>query len=218
MLSTKLLWNLSQPSSRAVLARIPTALLLAAPSCPTPCDPMDCTPPGSSVRGILQARILEGVAISFSRGSSPHRDWTHVSYASCIGRRVLHLWATSQTAIALPNYSLLNFHVTVLARVYCMWRSSREFNACDCSRESLLHVMILSSLLHVMILARVYCMWRFSREFNVCDCSRESLMHVTVLGRVYCMWRFSREFNACDCSREDNACDDSRDGHGEKSL
>ena len=39
-------------------------------SCPTLCDPMDCCPPGSSLHGILQARILEWVAISFSRGSS----------------------------------------------------------------------------------------------------------------------------------------------------
>ena len=38
--------------------------------CPTLCDPMDCSPPGSSVHGIFQARILEWVAISFSRGSS----------------------------------------------------------------------------------------------------------------------------------------------------
>ena len=38
--------------------------------CPTLCDPMDCSPPGFSVHGILQARILEWVAISFSRGSS----------------------------------------------------------------------------------------------------------------------------------------------------
>ena len=39
-------------------------------SCPTLCDPMDCNPPGSSVRGILQARILECVAMPSSRGSS----------------------------------------------------------------------------------------------------------------------------------------------------
>ena len=48
--------------------------------CPTLCDPIDCSPPGSSVLGILQARILEWVAISFSRGSSQPRDWTHVSH------------------------------------------------------------------------------------------------------------------------------------------
>ena len=41
-----------------------------AQSCPTLCDPMDCSLPGSSVHGILQARILEWVAVSFSRGSS----------------------------------------------------------------------------------------------------------------------------------------------------
>ena len=47
--------------------------------CLTLCDPMDCGPPSSSVYGILQARILEWVAISFSRGSSRPRDWTRVS-------------------------------------------------------------------------------------------------------------------------------------------
>ena len=56
---------------------------LAGKSCPTLCDPTDCSPPGSSVHGISQARILECVAISFSRGSSQHRNWTHIS---CIGR------------------------------------------------------------------------------------------------------------------------------------
>ena len=48
-------------------------------SCLTLCHPMNCTPPGSSVHGILQARILEWVAIPFSRGSSWPRDWTLVS-------------------------------------------------------------------------------------------------------------------------------------------
>ena len=44
--------------------------VLVTQSCQTPCDPMDCSPPGSSVHRILQARILEWVAVSFSRGSS----------------------------------------------------------------------------------------------------------------------------------------------------
>ena len=60
-------------------------------SCPTLCDAMDCSPPGSSVHGILQARILEWVAMSSSRGSSQSRDRTCVSYVSYIGRRVLNL-------------------------------------------------------------------------------------------------------------------------------
>ena len=59
-------------------------------SCPTLCDPRDYSPPGSSVYGIFQARILEWVVISFSWGSSQHRDSTHVSYISCIGRRFLY--------------------------------------------------------------------------------------------------------------------------------
>ena len=48
---------------------------------------MDCSPPGFSVHGISQARILEWVAISFSRGPSPPRDGTFVS---CIGRQILY--------------------------------------------------------------------------------------------------------------------------------
>jgi len=48
-------------------------------SCPTLCDLMDCSPPGSSVHGILQARVLEWVAMPSSRGSSRPRDRTHVS-------------------------------------------------------------------------------------------------------------------------------------------
>ena len=55
-----------------------------AQSCLTLCDSMDCSPPGSSVHGILQARILEWVAISFSRGSSRPRDWTQVSHIAGI--------------------------------------------------------------------------------------------------------------------------------------
>ena len=53
--------------------------VLVAQSRPTLCNRMDCSPPGSSVYGILQARILEWVAVPFSRGSSQPRDWTQVS-------------------------------------------------------------------------------------------------------------------------------------------
>ena len=61
-----------------------------AQSCPTLCDPVDCSPPGSSVHWILQARILEWVAISFSKGSSRPRDQTLVSHVSCTGRQILY--------------------------------------------------------------------------------------------------------------------------------
>ena len=59
-------------------------------SCPIMLDPMDCSLPGSSAHGLLQARVLEWVVMPFSRGSSQPRDRTHVSYISCIGRRVLY--------------------------------------------------------------------------------------------------------------------------------
>ena len=59
-------------------------------SCPALCDPKDRSPPGSSVHGILQASILEGAAISSSRGSSQTSDQTQVSYVSCTGRWVLY--------------------------------------------------------------------------------------------------------------------------------
>ena len=68
----------------------PTCVCSVAQSCPTLCNPKDCNPPGSSVHGILQARILVWVAMPFSRGSSWPRDLTHVSYVSCIGRKILY--------------------------------------------------------------------------------------------------------------------------------
>ena len=52
---------------------------LATQSCPILCDPMDCSSPGSSVHGDSPARVLQWVAIPFSRGSSQPRDWTQVS-------------------------------------------------------------------------------------------------------------------------------------------
>ena len=58
-----------------------------AQSCPTLCDPMDCSLLGSSVYGIFQARILEWVAMPFSRGSSWPRGQTCVSYSSCTAGR-----------------------------------------------------------------------------------------------------------------------------------
>ena len=60
---------------------------------------MDCNPLGSSVQGILQAKILEWVAMPSSRGSSWPRDWTHNSYVSCIARRFFTHWTTWEALI-----------------------------------------------------------------------------------------------------------------------
>ena len=62
-----------------------------AQSCPTLCDHMDCSLPGSSVHGIFLTIVLEWIAISFSRGSSRRRDRTQVS---CIAVRGFNLWST----------------------------------------------------------------------------------------------------------------------------
>ena len=70
--------------------------MLVAQSCPTLCDPMDYSPPGSSVHGILQARILEWVAVPFSRGSSQPRDQTQVSF---ITGGFFIVWATREAPI-----------------------------------------------------------------------------------------------------------------------
>ena len=60
---------------------------LVAELCLTLCDPLDCSPPGSSGHGILQAGILEWFTIPFSRGSSQPKDLTHISYISCTAGR-----------------------------------------------------------------------------------------------------------------------------------
>ena len=73
--------------------------------CASLCDPMDYCPPGSSVHGIFQARILEWVDISFSRGSSWPRDRTHVSCVSCIAGRFLTHWAIKFSSGGFPIQS-----------------------------------------------------------------------------------------------------------------
>ena len=72
-------------------------------------SPMDCSTPGSSVHGISQARILEWVAISFSRGSSPSTDRTHVS---CIVGRMLHHWAIWEAHHCKYLFSKCSFQST----------------------------------------------------------------------------------------------------------
>ena len=71
--------------------------MLVAQSCLTLCDSVDCSPTGSSVHGILQARILEWGAIPFSRESSQPRDQTRVSY---IAGGFVTIW---MTRVALRN-------------------------------------------------------------------------------------------------------------------
>ena len=62
--------------------------------CLTLCNPMEYRPSGPSVHEISKSRMLEYIAIFFSRGSSPPRDRTHASWCSCISRRILNHWTT----------------------------------------------------------------------------------------------------------------------------
>ena len=97
-----------------------------AQSCPTPCDPMDCSPPGSSVHGISQARILEWVAISFSRGFSRPRDWTRVSG---IAGRCFTVWATRESNLflsLLQFLAILHLVITFLLKVPWVARRSNQ--------------------------------------------------------------------------------------------
>ena len=73
-------------------------ICLVAQSCPTLCHPMDCSPPGTSVHGILQARTLEWVSMPFSKESSQSRDQTWVSH---IAGRLFTVWATKEAPWAL---------------------------------------------------------------------------------------------------------------------
>ena len=73
--------------------RIYSSCCLITLSCPTLCIPMDCSPPGSSVHEISQARILEWVAISYSRARSQTRNQTCIP---CFGRQILYHWTTRQ--------------------------------------------------------------------------------------------------------------------------
>ena len=96
------LWNYSEENNIKMMEKSKEVYIsnkstkvkvLVAQLCPTLCDPMDCSPSDYSDHGIFQARILEWVAISFSRGSSRPRDQTQVS---CIVGRLFTVWATRE--------------------------------------------------------------------------------------------------------------------------
>ena len=87
---------LAPPQKKPKISKLKLLSRLCVPvnacsAMPDSLSPMDCSPPDSSVHGILQARILEWVAIPFSSRSSWPRDWTCIS---CIGRQVLYHWAS----------------------------------------------------------------------------------------------------------------------------
>ena len=96
--------------------------VLVAQLCLTLCDPMDCSPPHFSVQGILQARILEWIAMPFSKGSSLPRDQTNVSCTACmaggfsttepLGRPIQEGYRLLQLCFSLVNLPFITGRVS----------------------------------------------------------------------------------------------------------
>ena len=122
-----MLWNRIYLS---IYLYIDISCCLVTQSCLTFCDPMDCSSPGSCVHGISQARILEWVAISFSKGSSQPKDQTCVS---CIGQQILYRGATWEAFyflnIFLPKTFLspLNQNISFKKSRICMFCSYKWY-------------------------------------------------------------------------------------------
>ena len=113
-----------------------------AQSCPTLGDPVECSLPGSSIHGILQARILERVAISFPRGSSRPRDQTR---ASCIAGRCFTLWTIREAQrliqfSSVQSLSHVQFFVTP-------WTAECQASLSIANSQSLLKLMPIESVM-----------------------------------------------------------------------
>ena len=113
----------SQPRDRTWVSRIVGRLFTIwatreAQSCPTLCDPLDGNPPGSSVHGISQARILGRVAISFSRVSSWSRGWIFIFYMSCLGRQILYHCSTWEAQLYMKRSLDVHLFVTVTSWIH----------------------------------------------------------------------------------------------------
>ena len=96
--------------------------------CPTPCNPMDYSPPGSSVQVILQARILEWVAMPSSRGSSRPREWTHILHLLHPPARSVPLVPPGRPLLSAKkpsprwkSYSLFSWHIHSFWEPLCYW-------------------------------------------------------------------------------------------------
>ena len=122
--------------------------------CLTSCDPMDCSLPGSSARGILQARILEWVSMPFSRRFSWPRDGTHVS---CISRKIIyHLSQGSLQLLHSIGFSLTS--LVKLGGLFSVWSSLKW----ECSSEFCLRLFSPFLIPHSTIF------WKFCSH-GLCD-------------------------------------------------
>ena len=99
--------------------------MLVAQSCLTLCNPMDCNPPHSSVHGILQARILEWVAIPFSRESSRSGDWNGDTYIAGRFFTIWFIWDLECILMPICRYKHSNFlskvNIVVFIYIYIIY-------------------------------------------------------------------------------------------------
>ena len=152
-------------------------------SCLTLWDPMDCSLPGSSTHGILQAKILEWVDTPISRGSFQHRDRTQVSH---IAGGFFTSWATMEAQIELGQFS----SVQSLSRVQLFvtaWTSAHQASLSITNSWSLLKLMSIMSVMpsnhltlccHLLLLPSIFS--------SIRGFSNESVLHI----RWPKYWRF----------------------------
>ena len=141
----------------------------------TLCEPMDCSPPGSSVHGISQARILEWVAISFSRASFRPRGWTRISYV------YLH-WQVGSWTLALP-ISLVNCMSVISCRFPLptsplpLPKGKKTLFPCD--ENFRIYSLSIFPIYHIAVLTMMYIV---------------TMMHITSPILIY-SWKFAVPFD-----------------------
>ena len=113
------------------------------------CDPMDCSLPGSSVYGILQARILGWIAMPSARASSWPRDWTCISYISCIGRQGFFITRATLDSFNFPNSPQINNEYWYIAMLL--------INECEISTATPPKADNTSSYLRSQVLFIIFC-------------------------------------------------------------
>ena len=138
------------------------------------CDPMDCNLPGSSVHGIFQARILECVAICSPRGSSRPRDRAYISFGSCIGRWILHHWATWESSSNVTTFREKHMSANSLdpQKTPC-WRLSHSCRDTGIGRDTDRERISKQTLAHPLSVNKLHLLFlpKFHRD-TVCSTAR----------------------------------------------
>ena len=159
----------------------------------TLCDCMDSNLPGSSVHGIFQARVLEGVAISFSRGSSQPRDWTQVS---CIAGRCFTIWATKKALWYPTAFQYIGYYICTTKTKHFPFKPS----------DSCLFVMKNKNLFSSKFLCKTKCI------LYICVCHRTVMildMFLCITISLFAQWRWCRSLTSslgCCNHQEDHLC------------